>query len=155
MQLKLKNIGKIKDASINIDGLTIIAGENNTGKSTISKALFAIFNSLFQLEEHIIEAKVVNIISTIFRSSDLIRFTPDSNLIEMIRNSITNANIEESIDEILSLLSEINKDEQIPLDQEKIKKSLTESLSIPNEIIRNQMNNNQFNLPICVILLKL
>lgn len=146
MQLKLKNIGKIKDAIINIDGLTIIAGENNTGKSTISKALFAIFNGLFQLEENIVEAKVSNIISTIFRLSDLMRFMSDSSLTEMIKKSITNENIEESIDEILLLLSEIGKDRPILIDQENIKNSLKESLSISDETIRNQLINNQFNI---------
>ena len=41
MELKLKNIGMVKEANIKIDGLTVIAGENDTGKSTVSKALFA------------------------------------------------------------------------------------------------------------------
>jgi len=40
MELQLKNIGMIKEASVKIDGLTVIAGENDTGKSTLSKALF-------------------------------------------------------------------------------------------------------------------
>lgn len=40
MQLKLKNIGMIKEADITIDGLTVIAGENDTGKSTVGKALY-------------------------------------------------------------------------------------------------------------------
>lgn len=46
MQLKISNVAKIKEAVINIDGITVIAGENNTGKSTIGKLLFAIFNSM-------------------------------------------------------------------------------------------------------------
>ncbi|MDE7426038.1 MAG: AAA family ATPase, partial [Lachnospiraceae bacterium] len=46
MQLKIKNVAKIKEATINVDGITVIAGENNTGKSTIGKLLFAIFNSM-------------------------------------------------------------------------------------------------------------
>ena len=33
MKLTLKNIGKIGDASVEINGITVIAGENNTGKS--------------------------------------------------------------------------------------------------------------------------
>ena len=40
MELQLKNIGMIKEANIKIDGLTVIAGENDTGKSTVGKALF-------------------------------------------------------------------------------------------------------------------
>jgi predicted ATPase len=40
--LELKNIGMIKEANVKIDGLTVIAGENDTGKSTVGKALFSI-----------------------------------------------------------------------------------------------------------------
>jgi len=40
MELQLKNIGMIKEANVNIDGLTVIAGENDTGKTTIAKKLY-------------------------------------------------------------------------------------------------------------------
>ncbi len=40
MELQLKNIGMIKEANVKIDGLTVIAGENDTGKSTFGKALY-------------------------------------------------------------------------------------------------------------------
>ena len=42
LELNLKNIGLIKEATIKIDGLTVIAGENDTGKSTVGKSLFFI-----------------------------------------------------------------------------------------------------------------
>ncbi|CAA6816839.1 MAG: ABC transporter, ATP-binding protein [uncultured Sulfurovum sp.] len=42
MELQLKNIGMIKEANIKLDGLTVIAGENDTGKSTVGKALFMV-----------------------------------------------------------------------------------------------------------------
>ena len=31
MKLKLKNIGKLTETEIDIDGITVIAGKNNTG----------------------------------------------------------------------------------------------------------------------------
>lgn len=40
MRLQIENFAKIAKADINIDGITVIAGENNTGKSTIGKALY-------------------------------------------------------------------------------------------------------------------
>lgn len=57
MQLKISNIAKIKEATINIDGITVIAGENNTGKSTIGKLLFAIFNSMNNMDKKIEQEK--------------------------------------------------------------------------------------------------
>ncbi len=41
MELQLKNIGMIKEANVKIDGLTVIAGENDTGKSTVAKELYS------------------------------------------------------------------------------------------------------------------
>lgn len=46
MRLLVKNIGKISNADIKIDGITVIAGPNNTGKSTIGKILFCLFDTL-------------------------------------------------------------------------------------------------------------
>lgn len=67
MQLKISNIGKIEKATIDIDGITVIAGENNAGKSTIGKLLFAIFNSMNNMDEKIREEKRNKIYQTIIR----------------------------------------------------------------------------------------
>lgn len=39
VKLSVKNIGKIAEAEIEINGITVIAGENSTGKSTMEKGL--------------------------------------------------------------------------------------------------------------------
>lgn len=41
MKFQLRNIGALEKADIDLDGITIIAGENNVGKSTVGKALYA------------------------------------------------------------------------------------------------------------------
>ncbi len=53
MKLSLKNIGKIQEATVEINGITVIAGENNTGKSTVGKALYSVFNSFYNIEKQI------------------------------------------------------------------------------------------------------
>lgn len=40
--ISIKNFGKIRDADVLLDGLTLIAGPNDTGKSTVGKLLFSI-----------------------------------------------------------------------------------------------------------------
>lgn len=65
MELFLKNIGKIGETSVRLDGITVIAGENDTGKSTVSRALFFIFNSFYRIEEQI-EKERKESLSTIF-----------------------------------------------------------------------------------------
>ena len=46
MELSIRDFAKIKQADIVIDGITVIAGENNTGKSTVGKILFSLFNGV-------------------------------------------------------------------------------------------------------------
>ncbi len=53
MKILLENVGKIGQAEIELDRIAIIAGENNTGKSTVGKALFAAFNGFNGLNEQI------------------------------------------------------------------------------------------------------
>lgn len=46
MELRLKNIGPISTATIELTGLTVIGGLNDTGKSTIGKCLFSIVKAV-------------------------------------------------------------------------------------------------------------
>lgn len=53
MELKIRNVGKIDSADIEIKGITIIAGLNGTGKSTVSRSLFAMFHSFSNISRKI------------------------------------------------------------------------------------------------------
>ena len=75
MRIKISNIGKIKEADVTINGITVIAGENNTGKSTVGKALYAIFNSFVDVAKKVEEERAESIIRELFV---LIRETNDS-----------------------------------------------------------------------------
>ena len=61
MRLELENVGKINAANIKLDGITVIAGENNTGKSTIGKMLFCVFSAFHRIEEQIKEERIKSI----------------------------------------------------------------------------------------------
>lgn len=57
MKLKIENVAKIEHAEIEMNGITIIAGKNNTGKSTIGKVVFSLFNSLSNIEARLKQQK--------------------------------------------------------------------------------------------------
>lgn len=61
MKFTLKNVGKINKAEIELQGITVVAGENNTGKSTIGKMLFCVFDAFCKIDEQIRTERVENI----------------------------------------------------------------------------------------------
>jgi len=44
IDVKVKNLGKIKEAEFNIRPMTVITGQNGTGKTFFTKSLYSIFN---------------------------------------------------------------------------------------------------------------
>ena len=67
MRLTIKNIGIIKEADIKLSGLTVIAGENDTGKSTVGKLMFSIIKTLNKYKDELEEGKEYKILKTIER----------------------------------------------------------------------------------------
>lgn len=51
MELKIDNIGAISNADIELDGITVIAGINNKGKSTVGKILYALLHDMYDWEK--------------------------------------------------------------------------------------------------------
>ena len=45
MELILKNIGMLSRAKIELSGISVIAGENDTGKSTPGRVLFSLIHA--------------------------------------------------------------------------------------------------------------
>ncbi|MDR3243637.1 MAG: ATP-binding protein [Elusimicrobiota bacterium] len=52
MKLKIKQFGKIEEATIEVSGLSVITGNNDTGKSTVGKLLFSIIESISIFETY-------------------------------------------------------------------------------------------------------
>lgn len=61
MKLHVENFAKISIADILFDGLTVIAGDNNTGKSTIGKILYSFFRGQSDIERRVKDARLESI----------------------------------------------------------------------------------------------
>lgn len=59
MKACIRNVGIIEDSCINVDGLTVITGQNNSGKTTIGKVLY----SLFSAKENLFENATADIVT--------------------------------------------------------------------------------------------
>ena len=104
MEIFIKNIGKVREANIKINGITVIAGENDTGKSTISKSLFTVFNSFYNIDEKITE-----------QQKDIIKFTIAKNFsdnLEFIKSIVFKNNFEDTFN-INQLINEIIENSEI------------------------------------------
>lgn len=55
MKIELKNIAKIIEADIDMDGISVIAGKNNTGKSTVLKSIYVAVNTFRNSNKKILE----------------------------------------------------------------------------------------------------
>lgn len=58
MKFELKNVGLIDDATVTLADLTIICGENNTGKTYVTYALYGFLRSWRQILPLVIEEKI-------------------------------------------------------------------------------------------------
>lgn len=78
MELTLKKIGIINNSTIKLNGLTVICGNNNSGKSTAGKALYASIESMSDLQNKLHNELLKNFrraLITVSRILDLHRIT--------------------------------------------------------------------------------
>lgn len=61
MRILMKNIGMVSEADVVVDTITVIAGENNTGKSTIGKSIYAFLEGLRLVEQNAETNKIISI----------------------------------------------------------------------------------------------
>lgn len=57
MQLTIENIGLIRQAQIQINGLTVIAGANDSGKSTVGKVIFSLVKAIQRYQDDLEQGK--------------------------------------------------------------------------------------------------
>lgn len=87
LKILIDNIAKINKAEIIVDGITVIAGKNSTGKTTIGKSFFAIFNSLFDSDNKLKNARENYIFKYIFNT--IRKYFPDLDETETIKNDFS------------------------------------------------------------------
>lgn len=164
MKLILKNIGKVKDASVEINGITVIAGENNTGKSTVGRALFSVFNSFCNIEKQIRNERI----NSVERLLDKILFDVDINgkgihdvkeIAKIIVNNldtyknIPSIDMKKNIMDILFKYGDKNNFDNADID-ETISR-ITDVLNVSNlkflEHVLEKKLNNEFSNQICNI----
>lgn len=70
MNIKINNVAKVFEADIAIKGISVISGLNNTGKSTILKAIYMGLNSYKNIPDKIMIERKKSVTTTIYRTEN-------------------------------------------------------------------------------------
>lgn len=73
MQISLKNVGAIHSATVSLNGLAVIAGPNESGKTTVGKTLYAVIKALKEHRLLSYQEKIRNIRQSFAEISSVIR----------------------------------------------------------------------------------
>ena len=126
MKLSIKNVGKLKEADVEINGITVIAGENNTGKSTVSKTLFSLFNGFYNFDKKLLELKSKDI-TNIF-----LRFVQNLN--------------RENVNILIDISDKIVKDTSYKFDRNKLIKLIQENRNFISIEYLEEVSEKIFNI---------
>ena len=159
MKLTINNIGKLKSSEVVIDGITVITGENDTGKSTVGKVLWSVFNGFYEIDEKVYNEKVSElekIIDEIIKENVCKNLSTDYNSFFEIFNStrekiaieFLKENKEYSEDEIKIIINNYKKDLKIE-NISKFVQEINETLKISDKeiikVIVSRIMNKEFH----------
>jgi predicted ATPase len=160
MRLQIQNIGKIKYANLKLDGITVIAGNNNTGKSTVGKTVFALFNALFRIEEKLYKQREKLIYTMLNRklddlfmhqdkhygisygsaklcSRELVNVRDAAEQRRIIESMLKMIRVEENETILSEILEEVNRINDLP-DERLVRKSVTDFYT---DVFSYEVNN--------------
>lgn len=158
MELQLRNIGMIKEADIILDGLTLIAGENDTGKSTVGKALYSVVAGLNNAEKNYYRGLRIEMINISFQIVEALENgiliksqEKNSNLYDIYeknKNNYQNINdfagnfLDDTFEDILKKLNKDNLDEFInKLNEYELYSFLQDTIHQYENILNNHTPN--------------
>jgi len=168
MKLSIRNVGKLKEADVEINGITVITGENDTGKSTVGKVLWSVFNGFYEIDEKVYNEKVSElekIIDEIIKENvyknlsmdynsffEIFNSTREKIAIELLKN---NKNYSE--DEIKIIINNYKKDLKIE-NISKFVQEINETLKISDKeiikVIVSRVMNKEFHNQINAVFFK-
>ena len=159
MKLSIKNVGKLKEADVEINGITVITGENDTGKSTVGKVLWSVFNGFYEIDEKVYNEKVSElekIIDEIIKENVYKNLSTDYNSFFEIFNStrekiaieFLKGNKNYSEDEIKIIINNYKKDLKIE-NISNFVQEINETLKISDKeiikVIVSRIMNKEFH----------
>ena len=164
MRLSVNHCAKIESADILIDGITVIAGANDTGKSTVGKILFSVFNAMNDIDSKILDERRREIYAgcrrhindfsdagtardLIYQRSDLVARKIGSKVCALSKEELTDKEITEIVDEMLIryFSKEVSSNPEYEELVTKCVTSIKAIFDIPNETISREVLTRYFH----------
>lgn len=161
MILNVSNFAKIKNASISIDSITVIAGLNNTAKTTIGKLVYCLVKSFDSIENNINKErnnridKIIdsNIKYDFSASSDILFGLFDNPTLPIYKEfinieEINKASREEIKNILLKLIDKYDKNKRLSYSTQildKVSNEIVNIYSIEKEELEKIILNKSFN----------
>ncbi len=143
MKLRISNVGKIYNRTeIALDGITVLAGENGMGKSTIGKALFSLFNTFSDIDGQIRHERIKAVWGTIVRFAYFFKNSAlnERDLVTAIVDKIGQDVNKESIKKEL-VVRGFNDSDEVSLDD--LTEQILEQIKIPDSSIESHLLKNR------------
>lgn len=141
MILSIKNVGRLYDKTqIKLDGITVLAGENGTGKSTVGKSLFCVFDSFYDIDEQIKRQRVASVTGVLRREAVSVNIRENPQLIRQLAEKIVDGyHPEDERSFVLDIIKRLyNKNENSENVEETTDKIIT-VLSVSDNVIEENL----------------
>lgn len=89
MKLEIHNIGTINEGSLELDEITVIAGENDTGKSTVGKLVYSVIKASINYEDEYNEYIIKKLSNLIRRAYRQLRKSSSFDIDDYDRNELS------------------------------------------------------------------
>ncbi len=142
MKLHIENFAKISSADIEFDGLTVIAGKNNTGKSTVGKVLYVFFRALSQMPKRVRRDRIDAVVRAFARNVD--RRISSQQAQELLDGSATVESVYEQLkaadkNDALSLFSALSESGLTEFSRNDIVKTIDDVKTTKDSVIAGRL----------------
>lgn len=148
MILSINNVGKIKSADIKFDGITVVAGKNNSGKSTIGEVLCSFFSTFSNIDykiKYYRQREIQRAVVSFFHEYAHLSYFSYKKKIEELVSNFCKSN--DSLNEIDDFILEFTKIFKLSgyYNKKEIKSSLERILKYTDEDIQKSIAISSFN----------
>lgn len=136
MELTLDNIGIVSDSTIKLDGLTVVTGRNNSGKTSVGRTMYSLVSAVENLPQHAFEDKkryAFRVVSSLQEKIQMVYGLPRDTHSSLYHDGSNGVLLQkaDTIDSLLDILKAIEeKLESLPLrETRKERDGLFETIS--------------------------